>query len=144
MLTQSGSHWLAIRLEPRSSTAFYFDSYGQSPHIHDIQLFLRLNCTVLNYNNAQLQGFLSTVCGKYCCLFALYTDRGYTGQQFVGLFTPGSADHQVENLFAKEFGSLRGVPRGGQCCINRYKRYVPQRYYIIYTLYLEQDGDRYR
>jgi len=142
--TQSGSHWLAIRLEPRSSTSSYFDSYGLSPHIHDIQSFLRRNCTVLNYNNPQLQGPLSTVCGKYCCLLALYTDRGYTGQQFVGLFTPGSADQQVENLFAKEFGSLRGVPRGGQCCTSRYKRYVLQGYYIIYTLYLEQDGGRYR
>jgi hypothetical protein len=43
--TQSGTHWLAIRLEPTSSTAFYFDSYGLSPQIPDIQLFLRRNCT---------------------------------------------------------------------------------------------------
>jgi len=123
--TQSGSHWLAIRLEPRSSMAFYFDSYGLSPHIHDIQSFLRRNCTVLNYNNAQLQGSTSTLCGKYCCLFALYMDRGYTGKQFVGLFTPGLADQQVEQLFATEFGSLRGVPRGGQCCTSKYKRWIP-------------------
>jgi len=71
-------------------------------------------------------------------------DREYTGQQFVGLFTPGMADQQVENLFAKEFGSLRGIPRGGQCCTPRYKRYALQVYYIIFTLYLEQDGGRYR
>ena len=120
--TQSGSHWLAIRLEPRSSTAFYFDSYGLSPHILDIQSFLRRNFTVLNYNNAQFQGPTSTVCGKYCCLFSLYTDRGYTGKQFVGLFTPGIADQHVENLFAHEFRSLSGVPIGGQCCISKYKR----------------------
>jgi len=140
--TQSGSHWLAIRLEPRSSTAFYFDSYGQSPHIHDIQSFLRRNCTVLNYNNTQLQGPTSTVCGKYCCLFALYMDRGYTGKQFVGLFTPGRADQQVENFF-QEFGSLRGVPRGGQCCTSRYKGRFPSGI-TLFTLYLEQDGGRYR
>jgi hypothetical protein len=102
--------------------AFYFDSYGLSPNIHDIQSFLRRNCTVLNYNNAQLQGPLSNVCGKYCCLFALYTDRGYTGRQFVGLFTPGLADQQVENLFAQECGSLRELSRGGQCCTSRYKK----------------------
>jgi len=120
--TQTGSHWLAIRLEPWAFTAFYFDSYGLSPHIRDIQSFLRRNCTDLNYNNTELQGPLSTVCGKYCCSFALYMDRGYTGQQFVGLFTPGIADRQVEHLFAQEFGSLRGVPRGGQCCISKYKR----------------------
>jgi hypothetical protein len=65
---------------------------------------------------------MSTVCGKYCCLFALYMDRGYTGKQFVGLFTPGFADQQVEQHFALEFGSLRGVPRGGLYCTSRYKR----------------------
>jgi hypothetical protein len=121
MLTQAGSHWLAIRLEPRSSTTFYFDSYGLFPQIHDVQSFLRRNCTVLNYNNAQLQGPTSTVCGKYCCLFALYMDKRYTGNQFVGLFTPGLADQQVERLFTLEFGSLRGLSRGGQSCISRYK-----------------------
>ena len=36
--TQTGSHWLAIRLETRSSTAFYFDSYGLHPHIHDMKI----------------------------------------------------------------------------------------------------------
>jgi hypothetical protein len=47
--TQTGSHWLAIRLEPISSTAFYFDTYGLPPYIHDIEIFLRRNCTVLDY-----------------------------------------------------------------------------------------------
>jgi hypothetical protein len=117
--TQPGTHWLAIRLEPRSSTTFYFDSYGPASDIPDIQSFLRRNCTVLNYNNAQLQGPLSTVCGKYCCLFALYMNRGYTSRQIVGLFTPGLADRQVEDLFAHEFGSVRRLGRGGQCCISR-------------------------
>jgi hypothetical protein len=120
--TQSGSQWLAIHLEPRSSTEFYFDSYGLSPHIHNIQSSLRRKCTVLNYNTVQLQGPMSTVCGKYCCLFALYMDRGYTGKQFVGLFTRSFADQQIERFFAMEFGSTRGIPRGGLCCTSRYKR----------------------
>jgi len=69
--TQSGSHWLAIRLEPMSSTAFFFDSYGLPPHIHDIKTFLRRNCTVLDYNPIELQGPLGMVCGEYCCLLVL-------------------------------------------------------------------------
>jgi len=64
--TQFGSHWLAIRLEPTSSTAFYFDFYGLPPNIHDIETFLRLSCTVLDYNTIELQGPLSMVCGEYC------------------------------------------------------------------------------
>jgi len=77
--TQTGSHRLAIRLEPRSSTAFYFDSYGL-PLIHDIETFLRCNCTVLDYNTIVLQGPLSMVCDEYCRVFALYMNRGYTGK----------------------------------------------------------------
>jgi hypothetical protein len=122
MRTQFALHWLAIRLEPMSSTAFYFDYYDLPPHIHDIETFLRRNCTVLNYNTIELQRPLSMVCVEYCCLFVLYTDRGYTGKQFVGLFTPDIADHQVEQLFESELVSLRRVPRGGQCCTHRYKR----------------------
>jgi hypothetical protein len=114
--TQPGTHWLAIRLEPRSSTAFYFDYYGLAPDIPDHQSFLRRNYTVLNYNTVQLQGPLTTVCGKYCCPFALYMDRGYTSRQFVGLFTPGIADRQVEDLFAREFGSAWSSARRSVLC----------------------------
>jgi hypothetical protein len=119
--TQTGSHWLAIRLEPRCSSAFYFDSYGLSPNVLDIQTFFRKNYTFLNYNTVQLQGPTSMVCGQYCCLFVLYTDRGYTGQQIVGLFNPRHADLQVERLFTSEFGA---IPRGGvgMCCTSLYKR----------------------
>jgi hypothetical protein len=113
--TQPGSHWLAIRFEPRSPQAFYFDSYGLLPFVPNIQSFLRSNCSVLHCNENTLQGLTSTVCGKYCCLFLLFTDRGYTAKQFVRLFNPHIADLQIESLFADEFGSLRDVVRGGQC-----------------------------
>jgi hypothetical protein len=43
----NGSHWLAIRLEPKSSTAFYFFSYGLPPNIHS---FLKRTCPVWEYN----------------------------------------------------------------------------------------------
>ena len=119
--TKKGSHWLAIHFQPKSSTAFYFDSYGQPPYNTDIQTFLRRNCTVWDYNKTQLQGPTSIVCGKYCCLFALYTDRGFTPHHFTeGLFTADIADRQITDLFASEFGSLRGTPRGGQCCTSLY------------------------
>ena len=120
--TERGSHWLAIHLEPRSSSAYYFDSYGLFPFVPAIRSFLRRNCTVCDYNVTRLQGLISTVCGHYCCLFALYTDRGYTPKQFVALFNADMADRQVEEIFLSEFGSLRAVPRGGQCSSNTYIR----------------------
>jgi len=75
-----------------------------------------------DYNVTQLQVLISAVCGHYCCLFALYMDRGYTPKQFVALFNADIADRQVEEIFLKKFGSLRRVQRGGQCSSNTYIR----------------------
>ena len=70
-LTERGSHWLAIHFEPRSSSAYYFDSYGIFLIIPTMQAFLKRNCTVWDYKATRLQVLMSTVCGQYCCLFAL-------------------------------------------------------------------------
>jgi hypothetical protein len=93
--TQEGSHWLAVYVLPKAYKINLFDSYGQAPYIPNIQSFIRRNCYVREYNKVQLQGLNSTVCGKYCCLFALYMDRGLTPSQFVGLFDAKIADTQV-------------------------------------------------
>jgi hypothetical protein len=132
--TETGAHWLAIRLERRSSTAFYVDSYGLAPDIPDIQSFLRRNGTVMNYNTTQIQGPLSTVCGKYCCLFAPYMNRGITTRQFDGLFTPGLADRQVEDLFTHEFGPVCRLVRGGQCCGSKCIKGKVESYIILPSL----------
>jgi len=105
--TERGSHWLAIHFEPRSSSASYFDWYSVSSFIPKIQAFLRRNCTVWDYNTVQLQGLTSTVCGLYCCLFALYKDRSCTQKQYVGLFTADIADRQIYEIFTSEFGPPR-------------------------------------
>jgi hypothetical protein len=131
--TEKGSHWLAIHFEPKSSSAFYFDSYVISPIIPAIQTFLRRNCTVWNHNTVQLQGLTSTVCGQYCCLFTLYMDRGYTPKQFIGLFTTDNADRQVNRIFTSVFAPLRKELRGGQCR-NMYKRYDIINKFIIVLL----------
>jgi len=74
--TQEGTHWLAIHFQPKSSTAFYFDLYGQPPPSDlNILSFLKRNCTVWNYNTTSLQGPTSVVCSHYCCLFVLYMEE---------------------------------------------------------------------
>jgi hypothetical protein len=127
--TEKGTHWLAIHIQPKSSCSFYFDSYGFEPIIPTIQTFLRRNSVVCEYNKVTLQGLMSDVCGQYCCLFALYMDRGYTPKQFVGLFdTHGLADSQVSTMFTSEFGSVGTNVCGGQCCTALYKRLVYSKY----------------
>jgi hypothetical protein len=120
---ETGSHWLAIHFQSRSFTAYYFDSYGLPPFIHSIEAFIRRNCTVWDYNSVQLQEPTTAVCGKYCCPFALYVDRGYTPQQFVGLLSTVDAYKLVSEMFESEFGPLHKMPRGGgQCNVSSHKR----------------------
>jgi hypothetical protein len=118
--TEEGSQWLAIHFQPKSSSAFHFDSYGNPASVPDIKDFIRRCCTVCHYNTVRFQGATTTLCGHYCCLFVLYTDMGYTPQQFVALFNADIADREVERLFASEFGggpAARCAHRGGrQCC----------------------------
>jgi hypothetical protein len=90
--TESGSHWLVVHIQSRSSRLYYFVSYGLHPFIPAIQSFISRNCTVWDYNSVQLQGCTTNVCGKYCCLLALYMDRGYSPQKFVGLLASGRTD----------------------------------------------------
>ena len=114
---ESGSHWLAIHVQPRSHSSFYFNGYGLPPFVPSVESFLHRNNIVQNYNAVHLQGPTNTVCDKYCCLFALYMDRGYTPRQFVGLLPTASADRVVADLFASDFGPLRGLSPGGSVVV---------------------------
>jgi len=76
--TKGGSHWLAVHFRPKSSYAYYFDSYGIVPYVPDIVDFVQRNSTTWDCNKRQLESLTCDVCGKYSCLFALYIDRGYT------------------------------------------------------------------
>ena len=111
--TEGGSHWLAVHFNPKSSYAYYFDSYGIVPFVPDILFFVTRNCTTWDHNKRTLQSLTTDVCGKYCCLFDLYIDRGYTPQQFVALFSD-AAVRQVE-MFTTEFGAKMPLGGWGQC-----------------------------
>ena len=139
--TERGSHWLPIHFEPRSSSAYYFNSNDIIP---TIEAFLKRNCTVFDYNTAQLQGLTSTFCSQYCCLFALCMDRGYNPKQFVGLFNANIADRQIDQFFTSEFGPLRKEPRGDQCSSNIYERYVNNYSFTIFISNVDLNGGCHR
>ena len=44
--TETGSHWGDVHLDTRSSTCYYFDSYGLFPLVPAIRRFLRQACTL--------------------------------------------------------------------------------------------------
>ena len=98
---EGSSHWLAIRLTHRSSSAYYFDSYGTITHVFSFQTFLNHNCTTRDYNIRQLQRPTIDVCGQYCCLLALYMERSFTPPQFITLFADrGNANRHMKQMFA--------------------------------------------
>ena len=113
--TKGGSHWLAVHFRTKSSYPYYFDSYSIVPFVPEIMEFVQRNYTTWDRKRRQMQSLNSDVCGKYCCLFSLYVDRGYTPEKCVALLnTP--ADRRVEDMFTAKFGAE--MPRGDwrQCC----------------------------
>jgi hypothetical protein len=73
------------------------------------RLFVRRNSTAYDYNIVPLEEFASNVCYKYCCLYALYTDRGYTSNQFDDRFAArGHADSHVNSLFVHSPNIVNG------------------------------------
>jgi len=42
---ERGSHWLAVHDRPKSSSAYYLDSYGIIPLLNGIKAFIKRNCT---------------------------------------------------------------------------------------------------
>jgi len=112
-----GSHWLAVHFRSKYSSAYYFDPYGIVPLVPSIWAFIKRNCTTWDYNRRQLQDLTTDVCSKYCCLFVLNVDRGYTTKQFISQFyVCNNVDRQVERLFTTEFGAQMSRGGWGQCC----------------------------
>ena len=77
--------------------------------------FLAPRVLRLGIHTTLQQGWTSTVCGEYCCLFAYYMDHGYTPKQFVGLFDAVTIDRHISRLSTSAFGTLRTTRRSGQC-----------------------------
>jgi hypothetical protein len=114
--TAKGTHLSSHSFTTANLLRLLFRFIRLAPLVPNILTFLRRACSVWEYNTTQMQGLTSTVCGNYCCLFALYMHRGYSPRQFVGLFDPATADSQISRLFALEFGPMRTKRREGQVC----------------------------
>jgi hypothetical protein len=92
---QPGSHWVAVHLDTRSSSGYFFDSYGLFPLVPAIRDFLRRTCAVWGYNDRTLQVLAMEDCGQYACLFAACVDRGFEPARFAVLFGTCEPDRLV-------------------------------------------------
>lgn len=101
---QSGTHWLAIYV-PAKGKANYFDSFGRPPKNQHIKLFFKNNHLQYIPNRKQLQGYFSTVCGQYCCMFLLHRSRNRSMKSFLKQFNSKSYlqnDAKINTMFRKD------------------------------------------
>lgn len=106
-----GSHWVAIYLPVKGSPE-YFDSFGIEPlHKEFLKFFKKNKYTRVLYNKTQLQDFVSTVCGQYCCVYLLHKAKNITLKSFIeSNFKRGNFrqnDKKVETLFRRGFKNKR-------------------------------------
>ncbi|KAJ8027015.1 hypothetical protein HOLleu_32027 [Holothuria leucospilota] len=68
-----GSHWVAMYFDDNGADFFY--SFGRTPEECSpyFEHFLKKHSNIIQWNKKRLQGFMSTVCGQYCCSFC-FTD----------------------------------------------------------------------
>lgn len=91
--SQPGSHWISIFLN-ESNEAFYFDSYGLPPlESHHVKFLNRAR--KWKYNRIRLQSDSSSVCGHYCCLFALFVSKAKLAGKFAESF-------QTKNVYEND------------------------------------------
>ena len=83
-----GEHWLLIYVD-KHGRGEYFDSYGFPPFYQKFVNFLNTQCTMWKFNEKQLQGLTSQVCGHYCIFYLLHRCRGLSMDTIVNIFGPG-------------------------------------------------------
>lgn len=112
--TGPGVHWVAFYIPKNiNSTPEYFDSFGQSLNAYNnlFKKFLSTYYRKYRCNLTQIQGNLSTVCGHYCCIYALYKCGKFSLNKFMKLFPWKDFrknDTNVRKLFDKYFKKTPG------------------------------------
>ena len=108
-----GSHWVAVCISD-SGYSEYFDSYGLPPYKLEIMAFLHRHSISWTFNRHRLQGFTSSVCGHYCCIYALHRARGQSMTSFVNMFVPARYtcnDKKTVRMFCAQFGECPACSR---------------------------------
>jgi hypothetical protein len=99
---QKGEHWVAFFVKDNNCVE-YFDSFGMPPLNCDLfGFFQNVSKSKHLFNDVQLQGISSTVCGHYCIAFLARRCRGQSMFDIVHNFfkgsKPGSNDSKVKQL----------------------------------------------
>lgn len=101
--TKPGAHWQVLWFTKvyKKQTCFFMDSYGQPPENESIKKFIKKNSVDLICNDKQLQSFDSSLCGEYCCLFALHMSETDSFHEFTKYYGDNYTknDEDTKELF---------------------------------------------
>ena len=99
--SRPGEHWIVIYVDENYSGE-YFDLMGRF-QTKRLKTFSEVNCTVLIWNDKQLQSVISKYCGHYCIFYCLYRCRGVDGHKVDKMYTTDTSlnDSIVHNLVCK-------------------------------------------
>lgn len=87
--THPGKHWVAIYLPKDKGFVEFFDSYGRFLHNKYFEEFFKRfsNLNKILFNARILQSAFSSVCGYYCCVYAVYRAKGKSMNDFIKNFS---------------------------------------------------------
>lgn len=116
----SGSHWIGIFITSR--TLEVFDSGGRSfrKHYYLKKLWKHHSTKKFLYNNKQIQGFNSDLCGEFTALYGLIKAKNVSTKKFISYFNAKNINHNnylVLSLFKKHFNCTKIV-----CSKNSFKK----------------------
>lgn len=99
---KAGEHWVALYIN-KTGEGFYFDSYGLPPYISYYINRIKRNCSKYVWNENQMQGFDTKVCGQYCLVFLYYMQQKKSIKNFKKIFSKSfkENDKLVLKLFKK-------------------------------------------
>ena len=100
--SKPGTHWVALYIN-KYGDGTYFDSYGMPPiNLHHTKRIKR-NCSRIIWNQNQIQGFSTKVCGQYCVVFLYHMSCGGSLNKFCSFFTNSYAknDRLILSMYKK-------------------------------------------
>lgn len=101
-----GIHWIAISMMPHDRIIELFDSFGREPLREEILKKLKAFSSV-KYSVKQIQSCYTSVCGVYCCLFALWKCTNLPFETFLDEFSDSllENDTKVVEMFNNSFSN---------------------------------------
>lgn len=99
-----GIHWLVVSNMSHDEIPEIFDSFGREPFRKEILEKLS-SYNDLRYSIKQLQSCYTSVCGVYCCLYALWICNKHSLDSFLAEFSDSllTNDLKVIEIFNNSF-----------------------------------------